>query len=576
MFQNLLNWLDEGLPDDPLLIARVRLQHLSSLMMLLGGVVYTGVVLNTGDAWIAALLVPTMLTGTASLFLFTRRGQHETGGKLTSWTLLLFVTLCVLARGGMDSNSAVWFLVVPTQAFMAVGFQHGARVTMATFLAQGGLWLLERMAGDAFPMGLSAQLKLAMELVDYPLVTGMLALAFVVYGDIWRTVIRRLETEVIERQRAENEAKAAAQARYTFLATMSHEIRTPLNGVLGLTEVLLQTPLDEEQDELARTVRSSGKLLRTLLDDVLDFSKIDSGHMSLMYEPLSPRRLCGELVQLWQGPASESGLELRLEMDPQVPEWVLGDTTRLGQILGNLLSNAIKFTAKGSVLIRGERVQQTLVLSVQDTGIGMPAEALERVFDAFQQADGTTTRSFGGTGLGLAISRRLAQLMGGDLRAESVQGRGSTFTLTLPLRPTSAPSVLPENAPESDNLQGLRVLVAEDNKVNQLVVRRLLEREGVEVVVAEDGAEAVAIWQRNQPDLLLMDCQMPKMDGFEATRMIRSLGGTLPILALTANSMPGDRANCIQAGMNDHVSKPIDPDTLLAAMRSHLPKRRIA
>jgi len=380
-------------------------------------------------------------------------------------------------------------------------------------------------------------------MVDFPSLGLTLAIAVVLQGRVWRSLNRQ--------------AMKAAQARYTFLATMSHEIRTPLNGILGLTEILLESELDSDQRNLATTVRSSGKLLRTLLDDVLDYSKIDSGHMEAESIAVHLPDQLTQLLRLWEGPAAERGLTVDVQTAPDLTAWIRTDPTRLSQILGNLVSNAVKFTESGGITIRANRDGGRLQFQVIDTGRGISEASQQHIFDAFRQADGTTTRQFGGTGLGLAISQRLARLLGGDLTVESTLGQGSTFTLSLPYEPCAAPQQASlelsagVSAPASV-LAGIRVLVAEDNPVNQLVIRRFLEGFEVEFELVSDGAECVEAWPRFRPDVILMDCQMPVCDGYEATRLIRKEGGSMAIIALTASSMPGDLSLI-------HISEPTRP-----------------
>ena len=378
---------------------------------------------------------------------------------------------------------------------------------------------------------------------------------------------------------ARDRAEAAAEAKARFLATMSHEIRTPLNGVLGLSSVLLETRLEPEQRRLLQLVQGSGEQLLGIVNDVLDYSRLDANGLALDAAPLDPQRLTRDAAAAFQPRAAAKDLTLTCWIDSDVPPLVSGDALRLRQILDNLIGNAIKFTLVGAVDVRLRRTAgEALEWAVQDTGIGIPEGRIPELFQDFTQVDSSATRRFGGSGLGLAIARRLARLMGGDITVESTFGRGSTFLLRLPLAAFAQPHAASPSGPEKTaeivpllaaRGQGLRVLVAEDNVVNRLVVEKLLENLGHAAVFAEDGYAALTAAAAQPFDAILMDIHMPGLDGLSVFARLRATYGpnsATPVFAVTANALPGDRETYIAAGMAGYLPKPIDANALSALL----------
>lgn len=385
---------------------------------------------------------------------------------------------------------------------------------------------------------------------------------------------KRAEEVLIE---AKQRAERLERAKGEFLANMSHDIRTPMSGVIGMTQLALQTATDARQRDYLQKIATSAKSLLGILNDILDFSKIEAGKLQIEQTPFELRPLIESVLHLIQIPAQDKGLELSVEYTSDLPDTYEGDPLRITQILTNLLSNAVKFTAGGAVRLSiWQPAPGRLRFAVRDTGIGMTDEERQRLFQSFSQADTSTTRKFGGTGLGLAISKRLVELMGGYIDVSSEPGHGSCFTFEIAAReslaPTPGPRVVDASPvpPVLTALEGKRLLLVEDNPINREIVMGLLEGSGLLIEVAEDGQQAVTRFQEAPYDLILMDVQMPVMDGYEASRRIRGLDPEVPIIGLTANAFQEDVDKALAAGMNEHLSKPIGLEQLQAVLQKYL------
>ena len=396
---------------------------------------------------------------------------------------------------------------------------------------------------------------------------------------------RRIKDRTDQLEEAMRTAQAASQAKSEFLANISHELRTPMNGIIGMLDMALDRELGPELAEQVQTAQSCAYSLLSLLNDILDLSKIEAGMMTLEMLPFDFRELLADCIKAHQPKATQNSVSLSAEVAPGVPQQIEGDPLRIRQIIANLVSNAVKFTEHGSVTVRvdGEFAQPgefTLRITVEDSGTGIPADKLLSIFDKFTQADGSVSRRFGGTGLGLAITRSLVALHGGDIQVQSELGKGSTFAVTLQCEANAAgeapqkPNVS-EHVPTTPTTSGspARILVVEDNHVNQKVVTAVLRKRGFSIELANDGQEALNKLENSAAfDLVLMDVQMPVLDGLEATRLIRKEArwNRLPIIAMTAHAMNGDKERCLEAGMNGYISKPVHPSLLLSTVDEFL------
>jgi signal transduction histidine kinase/CheY-like chemotaxis protein len=516
-------------------------------------------------------------------------------------------------QGDLLFSSAIWFLSVPDRFASLVAASEGTAFESGVglpgrVLATGGPAVsrdvrvdpnfprnrksdrLGVVGGLAFPVGLAGEVCAVVELfslheltLDAPLIeftkdVGIQLGYLVERGRSREWLEATVECRTAELRAARDTALASARAKSEFLANMSHEIRTPLNAVLGMTTLLLDSGLAPEQRELAARAAEAGEVLLGIVNDVLEFSRMEAGQVVVERVPVAVTELLDRVTAMLGPRAREKGLDFEVAVGPSVPRRIMGDATRLQQVLINLVSNAVKFTERGRVAVVVESIEDPvpqLAFEVVDTGIGVRADQFEHIFEKFTQADASTTRRFGGSGLGLAICRQLVDLMGGSIGVTSEPGVGSRFWFRIPLERAvrltgSIEAVTDRAAPEPIDAH---ILLVDDNEMNRFVAQSYLTRLGCRVSVVADGQAAVAAAATASFDLVLMDCQMPGMDGYQATGEIRQLSGAasrVPIVAMTAHALASERGKCLAAGMDDHLPKPVRPGDLAAVLRRNL------
>jgi signal transduction histidine kinase/ActR/RegA family two-component response regulator len=537
--------------------ARRRTQRFIALLLVIVAATSLSSIAQLAQAlWPSGLAAGAAGLAVAGTLLAVRRGASvERVGALFLCALSLLAAVLAMLSGTHGVISLFWIALAPTLALSIAG----PRAARAVFVFTAALITVSL---SVMYRGLVAP-RIDVSREPGAHIVSMLG-AMSTYYALSRAYERESEASIAELERnnaalteARVAAEAANRAKGAFLAAMSHEIRTPMNGVLGMTTVMLASELPPSVREGLVTIKQSGDTLMALLNDLLDLSRIESGRLEIEQCPVDVAAEVRTVMTLLAPFALERSNRLEVRVGDGVARYVVGDPLRVRQVLLNLVSNGLKFTRGGAVTVRVSADGDRLRLDVEDTGIGIPAEVLPSLFTPFKQADASTTRRFGGSGLGLAIVRQLVDAMGGHVSVASVVGAGSTFTVYLPARPCAAPVALArESAPPA--LRPLRVLVAEDNAINQKVATMLLARLGHEVTVADNGRRALEALDAGRFDLVLMDCHMPEMDGFDATLAMRLRGDRTPVVALTAASLPEERQRCFASGMADVLLKPIN------------------
>jgi len=492
---------------------------------------------------------------------------------ITAYWLVMAMAMTTV---GVWANTWAWLLCLPAIASLVAGRAAGV---VWTFICSITLWVFAYMQYTGYEFAFSGPMEGALPLTlafEATLVMLMLSAATFVFRNAQVTAerklsatVKQLEKEVHDRTLAENEARQSEQAKASFLAAMSHELRTPLNGVIGASQLLQDGDLPSKKKELVDVILQSSETLLELINNVMDLSRLDSQSIELEQVPVNIDELFRSTLAPLAFQAKEKGVKFSLVIEDDIPEYVRGDPTRLRQILLNLVGNAVKFTNAGEVDVILDTVLERMRLKISDTGIGINKKAQVSLFEPYVQADKTTMRKFGGSGLGLTIVKQLVSAMGGKIAVNSVPGKGSTFTVFLPLKSAKAPIIKPTSRAEI-KLPSLSIVVADDNAVNRMVLSRLLEADGHKVVTMSNGREVIDYLPDHVVSVIMMDLQMPVMDGVTAVRKIRAMDGsrsTIPVIAVTANVVHEDPKDLMKSGMTGFLSKPFRQEELRDALQ---------
>ncbi|MEM7349780.1 MAG: ATP-binding protein [Acidobacteriota bacterium] len=563
-------------------LQRVRITNVCTSTFIVLAIPFLVLAIVRGELRLAATLLAAVLIAGGNIALLRRLHRPRLSANITISCAYAMLILASFPRWDLTDPSLGWLYLIALASVLTVGLRAGWIWIVIILLTLVTSWHFTPPV-DTQPAGMQSVDTVAQTWVETdPLqdllhrIAAVLAVGFLttVAVGFQRQTASSLEEEVAVRKRAEQEARAADRVKSEFLANVSHEIRTPMNGVIGMADLLLRSDLPKTQRRQVEAINTSGETLLALVNDLLDFSKMEAGKLSLYVVDFRLRELLEKAVALLAPRADQNGIDLRLVIDEDMPDELYGDAQRLRQVLLNLLGNAIKFTPRGSVAVsvtREERNNDELWarFAVRDTGIGISAKSQEGLFAPFTQADSTSARKFGGTGLGLAISKSLVEMMGGEIGLESTRGVGSTFWFRLPLwlprkslNSKARDSAAAPGASSQDKQQrsAFRVLVVDDDGINRLVAESHLEEMGFRAVTAESGKRALQLFTRQRFDAILMDCQMPEIDGYETVRRIRRQENPdrrVTIIGITAHAMKGERRRCLEAGMDDYISKPL-------------------
>ncbi|MFO0650339.1 MAG: ATP-binding protein [Polyangiales bacterium] len=566
MSRRLLLLLDRSIPPEMLADPRIRWRaRLVQSFHLIGVVGFFAAGLGSYFLGVQRVVFSHIIT--VLLFTATFSLLRVTRSFTLSATTVFVLGLLGVAANAVEVGGLVfilsWGSVIACGAALLVGLRAAVALCVANAaIAVAMSWAHRRGVFPPVPISMERDLT---QSVSATMVVVQMAVVMV----FTRAYFKENAALIRELDAARAEAERLNRAKSLFLATMSHEIRTPMNGVLAASDLLRRASLPDDEHGLAELVYGSGESLLRILDDMLDLSKLEAGRVVIEARPFDPRRTVADVVELMTPRAKEKGVAVALTVDAELPEALMGDALRLRQVLLNLVANGVKFTERGAVTVTVQTLPDSVVeWSVSDTGAGMDADALARVFEPFSQADASVQRTHGGTGLGLAISKHLVEAMGGAITTESESGRGSTFRFTLTL-PVVTESVAPTEAPVTLKPVGAPVLVVDDNDVNRRVAQKMLERLGIRCVAVTGGRAALEALAEQDFALVLMDRQMPDIDGLEATRRLRAMGGaraTIPVLGLTAAGLEEDVAACRAAGMQEVLLKPMTLSALAHAL----------